>query len=100
MLALLEKAASQFVLPARIRCDHRVENYNVAMFDANPVIAGKSVHNQRIECLWRDLFQGVTCTCYYLFHHLEDIGMLNYLSENDLFCSHYVDTNVINHHNY
>ena len=107
VLALFEKAVSQYGLPARIRCDRGVENYDVAMFmlthprrgpDVNPVIVGKSVHNQRIERLWRDLFQGVTCTYYYLFHHLEDIGMLNHLNENDVFCLHYVYMNVINHH--
>jgi hypothetical protein len=89
------------------RCDRGVENYDVAMFmlthptrgpDVNPVIVRKSVHNQRIERLWRDLFQGVTCTYYYLFHHLEDIRMLNPLDEIDLFVLHYVYLNVINHH--
>ena len=71
VLALFEKAVSQNGLPARIQCDQGVENYDVAMFmlthlcrgpDVNPVIVGKSVHNQRIE--W------ITCTYYYLFHHL------------------------------
>ena len=107
VLTLFVKAVSQFGLPARIRCDQGVENYDVAMFmlthplresAINPVIVGKSVHNQRIERLWRDLFQGVSCTYYYLFYHLENIGLLNPLNENDLFCLHYVYMNVINHH--
>ncbi len=107
VLSLFVKAVTQFGLPARIRCDQGVENYDVAMFmithprrgpGVNPVIVGKSVHNQRIERLWRDLFQGVLCTYYYLFHHLEDSGILNPLIENDLFCLHYVYMNVINHH--
>ena len=83
VLDIFSKAVQSFGLPARIRCDQGVENYDVAMFmlthpqrspSSNPVIVGKSVHNQRIERLWRDVFQGVTCTYYYLFTHLEDIG--------------------------
>lgn len=65
---------------------------------SNPVIVGKSVHNQRIERLWRDVFQAVTCTYYYLFRHLENSGLLNPLNEADLFSLHYVFSNVINHH--
>ena len=32
VLTLFVKAVSQFGLPARIRCDQGVENYDVAMF--------------------------------------------------------------------
>lgn len=107
MLALFINGVSQFGLPRRIRCDRGVENYDIAMYmlthplrcsTINPVIVGKSVHNQRIERLWRDLYQGVTCTYYYLFYHLENVGLLDPLNENDLFCLHYVYLNVINHH--
>ena len=94
-------------LPARIRVDKGVENYDVAMYmlthsqrgpATKPVIVGKSVHNQRIERLWRDVFQGVSCTYYYMFYHLEDIGLLNPLVEEDLFSLHYVFLNIINQH--
>lgn len=107
VLALFVKAVSQFGLPARIRCDRGVENYDTAMYmlthpcrgpDMHPVIVGKSVHNQRIERLWRDLFQGVTSTYYYLFNHMEDIGILDPLDEKDLFSLHYVYMNIINNH--
>lgn len=107
VLSLFIKAVTQFGLPTRIRCDRGVENYDTAMYmlthpcrgpDMNPVIVGKSVHNQRIERLWRDLFQGVSSTYYYLFNHMEDIGILNPLNEKDLFSLHYVYMNVINHH--
>ena len=93
-------------LPARLRTDKGVENYDVAMYmlthpqrgpDMRPVIVGKSVHNQRIERLWRDVFQGVTCTYHFLFHHLEDIGVLDILDDRDMFSLHYVYLGVINH---
>ena len=107
VLTLFVKGVSQFGLPNRIRCDRGVENYDIAMYmlthplrcsTVNLVIVGKSVHNQRIERLWRDLYQGITSTYHYLFHHLEYVELLNPLSEEDLFCLHYVYMNVINHH--
>lgn len=100
-------AVQNYGLPLRIRCDKGVENYDVAMYmlthpervsSTNTVIVGKSVHNQRIERLWRDVFQGVSCTYYYLFNHLEQEGLLDPLHEVDLFCLHYVYLNIINYH--
>ena len=35
-------------------------------------IAGTSIHNQRIESLWRDVFVSCTSLFYHLFHSLED----------------------------
>ncbi len=107
VLNLFVQAVQEYGLPVRVRCDQGVENYDVGMFmlshpqrrDAlNPVIVGKSVHNQRIERLWRDVFQGVTCTYYHLFNHLESSNFLDPLNESDLFSLHYVYLNLINHH--
>ena len=104
---LFMQAEYKYGLPLRIRCDKGGENYDVAMYmlthprrgcDSNPVIVGKSVHNQRIERLWRDVFQGVTCTYYHLFNHLEYEGLLDPLNEDDLFSLHYVYINIINNH--
>ena len=37
-------------------------------------ITGSSVHNQRIERLWRDLWNAVACDFYYTFQEMEDQG--------------------------
>ena len=63
------EATVQFGVPSRIRSDYGGENVGVWRFMEESrgegrlsYIAGSSVHNTRIERLWRDVYSAVTCT--------------------------------------
>lgn len=78
------KATVQYGLPSRTRSDHGGENFLVALFmdlvqGPNRIshLTGESKHNQRIERLWKDVFEQVIHYFYNLFYHYEDIGELD-----------------------
>ena len=54
------------------------------------VIVGKSVHNQHIERMWRDVYEGVLGFYYTLFSHLESVNMLDPNNAQHLICLHSV----------
>ena len=84
-------------MPLRVRMDQGTENIAVARYildyhgaQGNHVITGSSVHNQRIERLWRDVNDNVTRVYCNLFYYMEENGILDSLSETHFYALHYV----------
>ena len=101
---LFLKAIQNYGLPSRIRCDQGGENIKVAQhmlrhrgIDRRSVIVGSSVHNQRIERLWRDMHRCVCSLYYRLFYFLEHNEILDPINDVHLYALHYVYVPRINH---
>lgn len=79
---LFALAVNEYGVPAHVRCDHGVENYEICqamvMFRGDRgFIAGPSTRNQRIERLWRDVYEQVSDPFYNYFRRLEEVGILD-----------------------
>ena len=94
---LFRAAVGQCGWPSRVRSDRGGENIDVARLMVTVCgtgrtshLVGSSVHNLRIERLWRDTFRCVCRFFYFLFYEMEDLGILDPDRDNDLFALHYV----------
>ena len=107
----------RFGVPNRLRCDHGGENRLVARYmiirrgiGRRAVLTGRSVHNQRIERLWVDVFARCLNVYYNLFQIMETQHVLDPDNGIHLFALQYVYlsriqrdlstfANAWNHHN-
>ncbi|XP_057311502.1 uncharacterized protein LOC130649269 [Hydractinia symbiolongicarpus] len=97
VLDLFLEAINKYNVPRRIRTDHGIENIEVARWmlghfgvASKPVITGLSMHNQRIERLWRDLVIQVVDYFKGIFYFMEQQEMLDPVNDVDLYALHSV----------
>ena len=103
LLSCFLGAISEYGLPSRVRTDKGLENVLIADLmiekrgsDRGSIITGPSTHNQRIERLWRDVFQGVLSYYYHLFYFLEDQLVLDPFDDKHIAALHYTYMDEIN----
>ena len=97
VLQLFSESVAQFGLPDQVRSDDGGENVGVWRYmisthegDETCVITGSSVHNERVERLWRDVHRCIVAVFSDIFQSLERGGTLDPTNEVDLYCLHHV----------
>ncbi len=97
-------ATSIFGWPTRVRCDKGRENVCVMLLMelqnpggvSKPVLAGRSVHNTRIERLWREVHRIIGYRFKVIFYFLERIEALDLDNRLDIWILHTIFLPVIN----
>ena len=94
---LFLNATTNFGWPSRVRTDYGGENVQIWEVmeevrgpNRGSYLVGSSVHNQRIERLWRDVFCLVTHVYYYTFQAMEESGILQRENPLHKFILHYI----------
>ena len=102
---LFMKGTQEFGTPSRVRSDKGGENTLVCHFmisqrgpGCGSHIAGSSVHNQRIERMWRDVYRCVCCSFHEVFLYLESQNLLDPSNEIEIFVLHCVFLPILNDH--
>ena len=96
------EGVSVFGMPTRVRTDHGGENTEIwkhmltTSGKQSSVLTGSSVHNERVERMWRDITRCVSSPYISIFRQLESEGLLASDNEVDLFCLHFVFIPSIN----
>lgn len=103
VLYIFRNSTNNYGVPSRCRGDRGSENTLVHRFmeqmrgaGRGSYIAGRSVHNQRIERLWRDVFSKVISFYHRLFTFMETEGILDASSTLHLCILHLVFLPLIN----
>jgi len=94
------EAVQYYGLPSRVRSDQGGEKSSSSYrhmleqrgLGRGSMLTGSSVHNQRIEWLWRDMHQSVTKLYYRLFYFMEEHRILDPSSDIHIYALQYVYT--------
>ena len=103
VLALFRETTKHYNVPSRVRSDRGLENIEVGRFmiqtrglNRGSIIAGNSVHNQRIERLWREVNRVVVSRFLNILLFLESRQAFDPYDEIHLYALHFAFLPLIN----